>query len=286
MSIRQTRPPSIRSSSLFSSFVYNPESLKVVLFPTRSTSSRTLEDGPRMDLDDASAGNPTPAHDDTSLPPTVFAHTKTETFVIFPQASAAEDADLLAGSSLRYTIAVIVHSHTQSGDSVAVVDHSIREAPAKTEAPKEPSPDGVADMSMSPSEAAGLAGPPEKAQTGAAEVGSGKDDAVIAKQAGEGDKSDHAAEKEARGPDSIDKLKPVGSAITVQDTMAPKKKSESSKLQVLQRDITAEQFIFELDGIGVVSNEVENGARKGWKMEVRSWRLAGADALPLMQTVM
>ena len=66
----------------------------------------------------------------------------------------------------------------------------------------------------------------------------------------------------------------------------PKKRTEESvKLQVLQRDLVAEQFVFDEDGVGIVGNDVENGARKGWKIEVRSWRLAGADALPLIRTV-
>lgn len=221
-----------------------------------------------MDLDDAPAEKATTTTDGSS----VFAHTKTETFLIFPQ----EDAGFL-----RYTIAVIVHSQTK-------VDGTNAEE-------KEPSPDGVADMSMSPSEssktgeaaAVGAPAPVEKAQTDTAEAGGDNDEAKAAtmKQAGDVAKSEDAVEmKEAQDRESVDK--PAEPAPTVEDVAVPKKQSEPSKLQVLQRDLTAEQFIFELDGIGVVSNEVENGARKGWKMEVRSWRLAGADAVPLMQTVM
>ena len=44
------------------------------------------------------------------------------------------------------------------------------------------------------------------------------------------------------------------------------------EIQILHRDLGEENFEFALDGINVVSGEVVNGMRKGWKLEARQWK--------------
>ncbi|PIL30430.1 hypothetical protein GSI_07617 [Ganoderma sinense ZZ0214-1] len=46
----------------------------------------------------------------------------------------------------------------------------------------------------------------------------------------------------------------------------------SGPIQILHRDLGEENFEFALDGISVVSGEVVNGMRKGWKLEARQWK--------------
>lgn len=82
-------------------------------------------------------------------------------------------------------------------------------------------------------------------------------------------------------PSSADAEKstvPNGAALSVSTKDKPVRKPVREKtlsLQVLQRNLVSSQFVFDTDGIGIVSEEVENNARKGWKIEAKSWRLAG-----------
>jgi hypothetical protein len=45
-------------------------------------------------------------------------------------------------------------------------------------------------------------------------------------------------------------------------------------VEVLQRNLCQDDLIFDADGISVLSNQIENGVRKGWKIEAKSWRWA------------
>ncbi|KAI0791941.1 hypothetical protein C8Q75DRAFT_610481 [Abortiporus biennis] len=49
---------------------------------------------------------------------------------------------------------------------------------------------------------------------------------------------------------------------------------ETPTLQVLQRDLLEDNLDFADDGVSVLSSEVENGMRRGWKIEVKCWRFA------------
>ncbi|GJE93875.1 hypothetical protein PsYK624_100400 [Phanerochaete sordida] len=54
-------------------------------------------------------------------------------------------------------------------------------------------------------------------------------------------------------------------------------KTPLTTLEVLQRNAAQADLLFDDDGISVLSNQVENGMRKGWKLEARSWRWASAE---------
>ncbi|KIP07126.1 hypothetical protein PHLGIDRAFT_19258 [Phlebiopsis gigantea 11061_1 CR5-6] len=45
-------------------------------------------------------------------------------------------------------------------------------------------------------------------------------------------------------------------------------------IEVLQRNLTPDDILFDVDGISILSHDVENGMRKGWKIEARTWRWA------------
>lgn len=65
---------------------------------------------------------------------------------------------------------------------------------------------------------------------------------------------------------------------TVKPTSYVRRKEGSSKrtttLEVLQRNVSEDQFLFDDDGIGILTDKIEDGMRKGWKIEARSWRRA------------
>ena len=316
---------------------------------------------PKSNADSNSITNTTLDPNTTSIgaskPPCIYAHTKTETFLIYPQMTLATDHPASSNnpavepqpSFLRYTIAVVTRTpipipkSDSNGPAIAAIqpvsasaqsdvspppstipipeatssavdesDNSKKPLAAEPSASKEQSPDGVADMSMSPSEAPKT---PVKEQGG--DVVKEKENDVVVDDK-DGDKvTRNAAAAEAttvmekvekkaeEGPTAEDVLKsaeevesekkdePTGkespSSIEVKELPAPlpatppPKTEYLTKLQVLQRDILQEQFVFDNDGVGVVSDVVENGERKGWKMEVRSWRLAGEEVGSLIE---
>ena len=43
-------------------------------------------------------------------------------------------------------------------------------------------------------------------------------------------------------------------------------------IKILHRDLGEENFEFLTDGIHVLSSEVVNGMRKGWKLEAQQWK--------------
>ncbi|EKM50690.1 uncharacterized protein PHACADRAFT_264097 [Phanerochaete carnosa HHB-10118-sp] len=45
-------------------------------------------------------------------------------------------------------------------------------------------------------------------------------------------------------------------------------------LEVLQRNVGQADLHFDADGISILSSQVDNGMRKGWKIEARTWRWA------------
>lgn len=55
---------------------------------------------------------------------------------------------------------------------------------------------------------------------------------------------------------------------------APAQRRIVKTLEILQRNVGREDMLFEADGISILSSQVENGMRKGWKIEARSWRWA------------
>lgn len=54
----------------------------------------------------------------------------------------------------------------------------------------------------------------------------------------------------------------------------PEPSKTASTLEVLQRDICQDDLRFDADGIAILSDQLENGMRKGWKIEARTWRWA------------
>lgn len=53
-----------------------------------------------------------------------------------------------------------------------------------------------------------------------------------------------------------------------------KGKGKGREVEELQRDLAEDNFDFTEDGVSVLSGKAENGMRRGWKIEVRSWRWA------------
>lgn len=53
-----------------------------------------------------------------------------------------------------------------------------------------------------------------------------------------------------------------------------KGKEKAQDVEELQRDLAEDNFDFTEDGVNVLGSKVENGMRRGWKIEVRSWRWA------------
>ena len=74
---------------------------------------------------------------------------------------------------------------------------------------------------------------------------------------------------------------PNADAAPSEPSTAPKKykKAPSKTLKVLQKDITEQNLDFTEDGLNVLSRDVENGSRRGFKLEVKTWRWAGMDII-------
>lgn len=81
-----------------------------------------------------------------------------------------------------------------------------------------------------------------------------------------------ASTKVDHPPASVPVSKPAVSA-------PPKPQVEKfiTTLEVLQRNVGQGDLLFDAEGISVLSSQVENGMRKGWKIEARSWRWATED---------
>ncbi|KAJ3554821.1 hypothetical protein NM688_g2908 [Phlebia brevispora] len=66
----------------------------------------------------------------------------------------------------------------------------------------------------------------------------------------------------------------VGKCAANSRSALPSKDRYIQDVQVLHRNLREEDFVFDLDGINILVGEGENGMRKGWKMEARTWRWA------------
>lgn len=321
-------------------FVYNPDSLKDTLFPdhkSRSLTATGSSDSSGMDVDEPAGTAADDGVSDVKQPPSLFVHTRSETFLIYPQSKASpsppssddkENTQDAAGG-WRYAIAVVSHTppaviHKPSDTSVSTPVEAPAPSPSAAEEAPEATKDAsssegsVVDMSISPSESSkpSINGDvlepvtetgPSTAEDRTADAtetedkdakqektASTEESTTTAKTTEDGiEKADETGGKAQTKPAAADKsaedqIEPAPTKTAEAQSMPPKEpvsKKPQPTLQVLQRDLSAEQFIFDEDGVGVVSTDVENGAQKGWKIEVKSWRLAGVDALPLIQTV-
>lgn len=311
-----------------------------------------------MDVDDAPPAAVAAEDDDTrqqqqQQPPSLFIHTSSETFLIYPQAlmppadGDKENVRVQPASVWRYTVAVMTRVSAadarQKDDdppAVAVASEASEAVPellAPPEPVKEITADDGEDMSISPSESSkpsvngdvdppadGAPRPEEKAAEATKETSADKhetgtdgkaapDDPAHDTKVAEDDASSKAEPQGVNANTEEAKQTPAAASTTTEESNsaaaasdaqargsspsgqakvlptppkepAPKKKALSTLLQVLQRDLTEDEFVFDTDGVGVVGRVIENGTRKGWKIEAKSWRLAGADALPLIET--
>ena len=89
--------------------------------------------------------------------------------------------------------------------------------------------------------------------------------------------------KETSAPEkrSVDEMQKDTAASTTTTakppTVEPVTKSVQKKVpqvQVLHRNLGEDDFVFDAEGINVLVGEPENGMRKGWKIEARTWRWA------------
>lgn len=57
---------------------------------------------------------------------------------------------------------------------------------------------------------------------------------------------------------------------------------EIPPIQVLQKNLTENDLLFDTDGISILSSDVENGMRSGWKIEAKTWRWADESLISLV----
>lgn len=86
-----------------------------------------------------------------------------------------------------------------------------------------------------------------------------------------------AASTDGGGAGAQSKAVPVDREMAVTPAPSSKASDESTEdgtgpIQILHRDLGEENFEFLADGINVVSTEVVNGMRKGWKLEAQQWK--------------
>ena len=75
---------------------------------------------------------------------------------------------------------------------------------------------------------------------------------------------------------------PAGLEATKVTSNVPRKSTEKrvvKTLEVLQRNLGQDDITFDTEGINILSSHIENGLRKGWKMEAKSWRWASDELI-------
>ncbi|OSD04904.1 hypothetical protein PYCCODRAFT_1363462 [Trametes coccinea BRFM310] len=233
-------------------FKYHPDALKDVLFPRTTGDSRPSKRRRLGSAADQSTSEPaTDASSDDGLSQqrAVVVETLWESFLIsqhgqIPVADGESDkenaSDGTEGGSIggrRYVIALI----TNAGGTAGKLPPSAKSAASIGELNKT----NGTQSKDTPTDA-----------TGGAAAG----------------KAVGTASSEAAGVSAKD--------ASPESTPAPSKASDDADvtddgngpIQILHRDLGEENFEFLPDGIHVLSSEVSNGLRKGWKMEAQQWK--------------
>ncbi|RDX51378.1 hypothetical protein OH76DRAFT_1401702 [Lentinus brumalis] len=257
-------------------FKYHPEALKSVLFPQSTTDGRPSKRRKLAAIADNTPSDSTPpadaASDDELVPQrAVVVETLWESFLISQrgQIPSGENGDAEPesdkentstsgdGAGRRYVIALL----TNAGGTAGKLPR--KSAAAKTgEGETVPVPE------------------PEPEPEG--------DKAPVV----DGTRASASAAQEDAAPGEAEKVSRDGSAALPTDPAAPvsleraqSKLSDESvddaddgegdgdgPIRILHHDLGEENFEFVADGINVLSSEVVNGMRKGWKLEAQQWK--------------
>ena len=176
-----------------------------------------------------------------------------------------------SGSGRRYVIALL----TNAGGTMGKLSKSTQqrakdvEAADATHGPNKPVPtaDDPPQVNGVGGDVNGLAqscgGADDSPQATAAPAVLASEDKVLDADAKMLTSNSEDAHTGAQPPESVARA-PSSSDESVDEGSGP--------IQILHRDLGEENFEFALDGINVVSGEVVNGMRKGWKLEARQWK--------------
>ena len=179
-----------------------------------------------------------------------------------------------SGSSRRYVIALLTHA----GGTMGRLSKSTQQ--------REPKGMETADATRGPSKPVPAADEPLEENgmrgdvNGLAQPGSGAEASPQEKDAPAAPASDTldlASDADANIAasnlkDSENAAQPPESVARAPSSSDESTDEGSGPIQILHRDLGEENFDFVLDGINVVSGEVVNGMRKGWKLEARQWK--------------
>ncbi|CDO69680.1 hypothetical protein BN946_scf184851.g68 [Trametes cinnabarina] len=232
-------------------FKYHPDALKEVLFPRNTGDSRPSKRRRLAASADQAASEPatdTSSDDGVSQQRAVVVETLWESFLIsqhgqIPGADGESDkenstdgAESSVGSGRRYVIALITNAGGTAGklpsSQKSVASEDALPAANRTQA---------ADSRLPAADATSAKANVETDETSAAALVNGI--------------SDEPTRAPSKASDDAD---------TTDDGNGP--------IQILHRNLGEENFEFLQDGLNILSSEVSNGMRKGWKMEAQQWK--------------
>ncbi|KAI0331683.1 hypothetical protein GY45DRAFT_1248347 [Cubamyces sp. BRFM 1775] len=257
-------------------FKYHPDALREVLFPRSGSDSRPSKRRKLGSSAEQSASEPpTDAGSDDGLSQqrAVVVETLWESFLISQRGqipagdgesdkeNAGDDAESSSTSgNRRYTIALITNAGGTAGKlsrarkALGGAEPSVAASEAE---PSEPKING--------SHTGDSAEPPNSTPAKPAVLTDGTSSSV--------------AERGATAASAVSlPAAPENGDATHETTPAPSKTSDdltddgNGPIQILHRNLGEENFEFLPDGISILSTEVSNGLRKGWKLEAQMWK--------------
>lgn len=246
-----------------SSYKYHPKSLRSALFPSpdhdQSDGQRSRK---RRRVSPQTDSASTVQAESSFIRRSLLLETSSETFVLRPQPQPRigerdkENASIDDRKPRQYSLALVVHE-----DKVADAQDKDVEIP-------DAKPSGRPPIAVEPPKSDAETVPPP------ADVVKGDSEA--------------SPDAEAAASSDIPPIKPntttsvlLTSQPTAPPSEVPHEKPQGNRkttIHVLQQGIGEDNLDFAEDGVNVLSDEVENGSRRGFKLEVKTWRWTDLDS--------
>ena len=256
------------------SFKYHPAALRSILFPQSSEDRPSKRRRLTAIADNAPSDTPptdTGSDDELLTQRAVVVETLWESFLISqrgqipsgeggegePESDKENTSTSADGAARRYVIALLTNAGGTAG--------RLPRKPAASSA-KAPESEGEGENKSVPE------GDQRPHVNGAAQSGAapGEDDNTNADAASKEGGSAPTTQPDAHAPvPASQREQSKASDESVDDG---EEGDADGPIKILHRDLGEENFEFLTDGIHVLSSEVVNGMRKGWKLEAQQWK--------------
>lgn len=239
------------------SYKYHPSSLHSALFPSPGHEHSEGQRSRKRRRVSPQTGSDNGTRTDSSSHPSgrsVVLETSSETFILRPQLQShsderdKENASTEERKSLQYSLALVVEESKETVVQDKDVEIPDAEPSGRTEDIVEP-PKGDTETALAPPAAV-------------------KDSEETSSTMGES-----STTAQPNTEPAVTSVSPTSQPL-VTPSEAPQDVTKTTTVQVLQRDLGEDNLDFTEDGLNVLSGEVENGSRRGFKLEVKTWRWA------------